>query len=219
MRVVIADDHEVVRIGLRTILEQSGEDYEVIGEASSGGALLKMLADTQCDLLIVDFLMPEDYAVLPLDGVALLRELRRRHPKLPVVVLTMMRNWAIFRTMYQEGADAVVEKISVVNELLLALRTVRNGRTYVSKHLGDQLLDEHVSQRQIDRGRVKPILSAREAEVIRMFVQGRSITEIAALKHRSVKTVSRQKRSAMAKLGLTSDSQLFDYARIHGLAG
>jgi two-component system capsular synthesis response regulator RcsB len=207
----------VVRIGLRTILQHSGEGYEVVGEASGGAGLLKLLADTPCDLLLVDFLMPDETTAQPLDGVALLHELRRRYPKLPLIVLTMMRNSAIFRTMYQEGANAVVEKGAIVDELLIALRTVRNGRTYVSKYLTRQLAGEHVVLRPAKGGGAKPILSRREVEVIRMFAQGHSITEIAALTHKSVKTVSRQKRSAMLKLGLNGDSELFEYARTHGL--
>lgn len=207
----------MVRIGLRTILQHSGEGYEVVGEASGGAGLLKLLADTPCDLLLVDFLMPDETTAQPLDGVALLHELRRRYPKLPIIVLTMMRNSAIFRTMYQEGANAVVEKGAIVDELLIALRTVRNGRTYVSKYLTRQLAGEHVVLRPAKGGGAKPILSRREVEVIRMFAQGHSITEIAALTHKSVKTVSRQKRSAMLKLGLNGDSELFEYARTHGL--
>jgi len=219
VRVVIADDHEVVRIGLRTILQHSGEGYEVVGEAAGGVELLKVLADRPCDLALVDFLMPDDAAGHALDGVALLHELHRRYPKLPIIVLTMMRNTAIFRTMYQEGANAVVEKSAIVDELLIALRTVRSGRTYVSKHLTRQLAGDFPAQQRAEGGASKPILSRREVEVIRMFALGHSITEIAALTHKSVKTVSRQKRSAMLKLGLNSDTQLFEYARTHGLAG
>ncbi|GLQ89869.1 response regulator transcription factor [Dyella flagellata] len=220
MRVVIADDHEVVRIGLRTILEHCGEDYEVVGQAAGGVKLLEVLAHTACDLVILDFLMPdEQQGAVALDGVTLLHEIRRRHPRLPIVVLTALRNSAIFRSLYQEGADAVVEKAHVVHELLLALRTVRGGRTYVSRHLGEQLAGEHATRTQADGAKAGPQLSRREMEVIRMFAQGRSITEIATLTHRSVKTVSRQKRSAMEKLGLSSDGQLFEYARTHGLAG
>ncbi|RUL72687.1 response regulator transcription factor [Dyella choica] len=220
MRVVIADDHEVVRIGLRTILDHSGEDYEVVGQADGGAELLEVLAHTACDVVILDFLMPdEQQGAVALDGVALLHEMRRRHPRLPIVVLTTLRNSAILRSMYQEGADAVVEKTHVVHELLLALRTVRNGRTYVSKHLGEQLAGEYTARAQVDGAKAGPQLSKREVEVIRMFAQGRSITEIATLTHRSVKTVSRQKRSAMEKLGLSSDGQLFEYSRTHGLVG
>ena len=219
MRVVIADDHEVVRIGLRTLLQHSGEAYEVVGEAAGGGELLRLLATTPCDAAIVDFLMPEEENALSIDGIVLLHELRRRYPKLPIMVLTMVRNFAILRAIYQEGVDAVVEKAAIVDELLVALRTIRSGRTYVSKRLAEQLASEHLTHRRVERGTPKPILSRRETEVIRMFVQGRSITEIANLTHKSVKTVSRQKRSAMAKLGLSSDGQLFEYAHAHGLAG
>lgn len=209
----------MVRIGLRTILQHSGEGYEVVGEAAGGMELLKVLADTPCDLVLVDFLMPEDGAAHPLDGIALLHELRRRYPALPIVVLTMMSNAAIFRTMYREGANAVVEKAAMVDELLVALRTVRAGRTYVSERVTQHLAGDRPVQRPVERGAPKPVLSRREVDVIRMFAQGRSITEIAALTHKSVKTVSRQKRSAMLKLGLSSDSQLFEYARTHGLSG
>jgi two-component system capsular synthesis response regulator RcsB len=210
----------VVRIGLRTILEHSGEAYTVVGQAAGGSELLEVLAKTVCELVIVDFLMPDERnGAIALDGVTLLHEIRRRHPKLPIVVLTTLRNSAIFRSMYQGGADAVVEKAHVVDELLHALRTVRNGRTYFSKHHGEQLMSDHAGRAQQPGSQAGPPLSRREAEVIRMFAQGRSLTEIAALTHRSIKTVSRQKRSAMDKLGLSSDGQLFEYARTHGLAG
>lgn len=219
MRIVTADDHEVVRIGLRTLLQQGSEGYEVVGEAANGNELLGVLARTACDLVIVDFLMQNDGASL--DGVVLLRELRRRYPKLSILVLTMLRNPAIIRTMYQEGVDAVVEKGGMADELMVALRTVRAGRSYVPRHFQERLADglDFVTDKRADRGDAKPILSAREAEVVRMFVQGRSLTEIAARTHRSIKTISRQKRSAMLKLGIVNDSQLFEYARTHGLYG
>lgn len=219
MRIVTADDHEVVRIGLRTLLQQGSEGYEVVGEAANGRELLGVLARTVCDLVIVDFLMQNDSA--PLDGVVLLRELRRRYPKLRILVLTMLRNPAIVRTMYQEGVDAVVEKGGMAGELMIALRTVRAGRSYVPRHFQERLADglDFVTDKRADRSDTKPILSAREAEVVRMFVQGHSLTDIAATTHRSIKTISRQKRNAMVKLSIDNDSQLFEYARLHGLYG
>jgi two-component system capsular synthesis response regulator RcsB len=219
VRIVVADGHEIVRIGLRTLFQHGREGYEIVAEASNGSELLHVLAHTPSDLVIVDFLMQgED---MSLDGVVLLRELRRRHPTLRVVVLTMLRNLAIFRTMYREGAAAVVEKASMVDELLVALRTVRAGRTYVSRQLGEHLIDASnaaVDKHEEHGGAVRH-LSAREAEVVRLFAQGLALTEIAAFMHRSVKTISRQKRNAMLKLGLTNDRQLFEYARMHGLYG
>jgi two-component system, NarL family, captular synthesis response regulator RcsB len=217
VRVVIADDHELVRIGLRAVLQRGGEGYEVVGEASSGSELLKVLAHTSCDVAIVDFQMPEDQASM--DGVMLLRELRRRHPRLRVVVLTMLRNIAIFRTMYQEGVEAVVEKTAVVQELFVALRAVRAGRTYMSKGVREQLMERSASAADPSPADRRPAqaLSVREAEVMRLLAQGLTVSEVARITHRSVKTISLQKHSAMAKLGLVNDQQLFDYVRASGL--
>lgn len=217
VRVVIADDHEVVRIGLRTLLQRSNEGYELVGEVSSGNELLKLLASTSCDMVIVDFQMPEDVA--PLDGVMLLRELRGRFPRLRIVVMTMLRNLAIFRTMYREGANAVVEKAAVVDEFFTALRTVRAGRTYMSKRFCERLADYALpaAEPRAEAGKQPQALSLREVEVVRLLAQGSTVSEVARITRRSVKTISWQKHSAMAKLGLTNDQQLFDYARTSGL--
>ena len=217
MRVVIADDHELVRIGLRTVLQRSGEDYEVVGEAASGNELLKVLTHTSCEAAIVDFQMPED--ATGMDGVVLLRELRRRHPRLRIVVLTMLRNVAIFRAMYREGVEAVVEKAEAVEELLLALRVVRAGRTYMGKQIREQHIERSRTSDDTSpvTGRKVHALSAREAEVMRLLATGLTVSDVARITHRSVKTISLQKRSAMAKLGIANDQQLFDYVRTSGL--
>lgn len=208
----------MVRIGVRVILERSDEGYEVVGQAAGGGELLEVLASTACDLVITDFLMPEEKeGAMTLDGINLLRELRKRYRALPVVVLTMVRNSAIFRTMYQQGVDAVVEKAHLVPELLSALRTVRSGRTYVGQHGVKRRTRDHAVHGRLAGDQPGPRLSRREAEVIGLFVQGRSITEIAALTGRSVKTISRQKRCAMEKLELSTNGQVFAYARANGL--
>lgn len=221
MRVVIADDHEVVRIGLRTVLQRSGEGYELVGEASNGTELLKLLASTSCDMVIVDFQMPEDAKpkIGPMDGVVLLRELRRRFPRLRIVVLTMLRNLAIFRTLYREGVDAVVEKAAMVDEFFTALRTVRAGRTYFSKQLGERWMTRAMpaAEPPAEADKWLQALSVREVEVVRLLAQGLSVSEVARITRRSVKTISWQKHSAMTKLGLNNDQQLFDYARTSGL--
>ena len=207
----------MVRIGLRAVLQRSGEGYELAGESASGSELLELLAHTPCDLVIVDFQMPEDTAALA--GVLLLRELRHRFPTLRIVVLTTSHSTAICRAMYREGVDAVVEKASMVDELLVALRTVRAGGTYVGKPLREQGVDVSRATKPPSpaRGKRTLTLSMREAEVIRLLAQGLSVSEVARITHRSVKTVSWQKHSAMAKLGIGNDQQLFDYARTRGL--
>lgn len=217
MRVVIADDHEVVRIGLRTLLLQRGEDYTLVGEARNGTELLDVLAGCRCDLLILDFIMSSDH--VPSDGIYLLRKLRERYPELPVVILTTIGNTALFRAMYAEGARAVVEKASAVNELIRAIQVVGMGRTYISNHMSRKLAEGYglVVGKHATPGDNRPALSVREAEVVRLLSHGMSVSDIARSNGLSIKTISQQKRNAMHKLGLTSDRHLFEYASVSGL--
>ncbi|GFZ87927.1 hypothetical protein GCM10011408_03220 [Dyella caseinilytica] len=149
------------------------------------------------------------------DGLPLLRRLRRDHPKLPIIVLTMMQNPALTRGMLAAGVTGLVGKMAMTKELLLAIGAVLNGRTYIC-----EAMREHVSDWTIPHaveGSDPAVLSQREAEVVRLYAQGLTVTQIAEQLHRSVKTVSQQKNDAMRKLGVTSNTQLFEYARAYGL--
>lgn len=212
-RIVIADDHPVVMLGIRALLkEHSG--LKVVGEASNGRELLPLLAGEPCDLLITDFSMPyEDGSG---DGLPLLRRVRRDHPKLPVIVLTMVHNAALTRGMLAAGVNGLVAKAAMTKELQLAVGAVMNGRTYICEAMREHVIDWSPSV-EPDGSTDPAVLSQREAEVVRLYAQGLSVTQIAEQLHRSVKTVSQQKNDAMRKLGLTSNTQLFEYARTYGL--
>jgi two-component system capsular synthesis response regulator RcsB len=215
-RIVIADDHPVVALGIRALLKDRS-DMQVVGEASSGRELLAMLASGPCDLLITDFSMPYEEGAG--DGLPLLRRVRREHPTLPIIVLTMLHNPALTRGMLAAGVNGLVGKVAMMRELLLAISAVLHGRTYIC-----EAMREHVLDRDPPRSPGEPestidptVLSQREAEVVRLYAQGLTITQIAEHLHRSVKTVSQQKNDAMRKLGITSNTQLFEYARVYGL--
>jgi two-component system, NarL family, captular synthesis response regulator RcsB len=218
-RIVIADDHPVVTLGIRALVKPLG-DVEVVGEAGSGGELLGVLASEPCDLLITDFSMPyEDGSG---DGLPLLRRLRRDYPKLPIIVLTMLHNPALTRGMLAVGVNGLVSKVAMMKELLLAIGAVMNGRTYICETMREHVVDWTPARgagegAQAANGGDPAVLSQREAEVVRLFAQGLSVTQIAEHLHRSVKTVSQQKNDAMRKLGVTSNTQLFEYARAYGL--
>ncbi|MBE1162400.1 response regulator transcription factor [Dyella acidiphila] len=212
-RIVIADDHPVVALGIRALLKGFGQ-VEVVGEASSGGELLALLADEPCDLLITDFSMPYEDGTG--DGLPLLRRLRRDHPKLPIIVLTMVHNPALTRGMLAAGVNGLVGKMAMTKELLLAIGAVLNGRTYICESMRDHVSDAATPQ-AATHGADPAVLSKREAEVVRLYAQGLTVTQIAEQLHRSVKTVSQQKNDAMRKLGVTSNTQLFEYARAYGL--
>ncbi|GLQ90751.1 response regulator transcription factor [Dyella flagellata] len=212
-RIVIADDHPVVMLGIRALLkERSG--MQVIGEASNGRELLAVLASEPCDLLITDFSMPyEDGSG---DGLPLLRRVRRDHPRLPIIVLTMVHNAALTRGMLAAEVNGLVAKVAMTKELQLAIGAVMNGRTYICEAMREHVVDWS-AQEGPERAAEAVVLSQREAEVVRLYAQGLSVTQIAEQLHRSVKTVSQQKNDAMRKLGITSNTQLFEYARTYGL--
>lgn len=208
MRIIISDDHPVVLIGLKTSLHDYGGGLKVVGEANSGPGLLDLLARMPCDLLITDFSMPAD--TNGCDGLALLQTLRERYPELPILVLTMLRNPALVQNMISVGVRGVVDKMAMAKELMLAIDVIRAGRSYLSERMRQQIEGMYPVGDE-------PVVSRREAEVIRFLAQGLTVSEIARRLDRSVKTISQQKRDAMRKLNLSSDKQLYDYARVVGL--
>jgi len=157
------------------------------------------------------------------DGLLLLRRLRRRYPALPIIVLTMIHNTALVRGMLAAGANGVVGKTAMAKELLHAIQAVTNGRAYLGEGMQGAL--GHDAAVDSDSDQVAMVsalasvatLSPREAEVVRMYTNGLTVTQIAERLRRSVKTVSQQKSDAMRKLGLTSNTQLYEFARGSGL--
>lgn len=207
MRIIIADDHPVVLMGLRVTLQGYSARFEITGEASNGTALMDRLASVPCDLLITDFCMSEDPDSI--DGIAMLQSIHDSYPKLPTIVLTMLNNPGLVQGMLAAGVRGVVDKMSLTKELTQAITAVTAGRIYLSERTKKQLLEYSAEGKQT--------LSTREAEVVRMFAQGLTVTEIANRTNRSVRTISQQKRDAMRKLGLAGDKQLHEYAKTTGL--
>lgn len=210
VRIIIADDHSVVLAGVRALLERESPQMRIVAEAASGQMLLDILGGApECDVVVTDFSMPAQEG-RNCDGIPLLQALRRRHPDLRVVVLTMIENPALLQAMLDTGIHGLVDKVSSMPELLQAVRDAAAGRRYVCREV--RMLLKAVSD-----GAMLLKLSAHEAEVVRLFVQGLTVTEIAERLSRSVKTISRQKSDAMRKLGVENHSQLYAYARDHGL--
>jgi two-component system capsular synthesis response regulator RcsB len=208
----------VVLLGIKALLHEHGAGMRVVGEASCARELLALLPTCGCDLLITDYSMPD--AAGAEDGLAWLKRLRREYPALPVIVLTMIHNPALVRGMLGAGVNGVVGKAAMTRELLLAIRAVAAGRTYVGEHVREAIADppaQEAGQEDADKDNDPSALSRREAEIVRLYASGLSVTQIAERVHRSVKTISQQKNNAMRKLGLTSNSQLYEYARVWGL--
>lgn len=207
-RLIIADDHPVVRLGLRAILERQG-DYRIVAEVDSPESLAFALERTPVDLLITDFAMP---CTTSPDGHAMLSMIRRRYPALPVALFTMFNNIPSLRIAMQLGIRAIIDKSAPMDLIPDALRDVRAGMTYVSQSL------RHAMEMDVPGLPCSGVaLSPKEMEVLRLYVSGSSVTQIAAQLGRTVSTISRQRSMAMDKLGLSTEAELFAYAYEHGL--
>ncbi|MGF6087825.1 response regulator [Pseudomonas sp. 18173] len=207
MRVVIADDHSVVRIGLRMLISASRQ-CEIVGEADGADSLMNLLAETPCDLLITDFAMPGGQHA---DGLKMLSTIQRRYPKLPIILVTMFSSVTTARAALALRVSGIVAKADSATELLLAINAVSDGRRYLSERLRTMLAN---TSSQLHESR----LSAREHEVVRLLASGMTVSEIANHFNRSVSTISKQKNMAMLRLGISTDVDLFSYARDNGMS-
>jgi len=212
LRILIADDHPIFRIGLRAVLQQD-PDLVVVGEASTPSQLTQWLEEGECDLLITDFMMPAEHQN---DGLRLLETVHRRWPTLPILVVTMLTNGGLFRSMLEAGVRGVLGKASLVSELPQAIAQLRRNKVFIAESVSQVLLQE--GETRPDRLFEREALSPRELEVTRLLAGGLSVGEIAQQLNRSKQTVSAQKVSAMRKLGVANDAALFIYLQEHGLA-
>ncbi|MBD8684621.1 response regulator [Pseudomonas sp. CFBP 13719] len=211
LRIVLADDHPIFRIGLRAVLERD-PGLRVVAEASSPEELTRCLSETECGLLITDFMMPSKEQS---DGLRLIAYVRRHWPKLPVLVVTMLTNPGLLRSILNLGVAGLLGKASLVNELPTAIASLKRNKPFVAQSVKSILaLPSDTPARRIT-GHVD--LSPRELEITRLLAQGLSVNEIAAQLNRSKQTISAQKVSAMRKLGIGNDAALYIYLQAHGL--
>ena len=210
IRVVVADDHPVILFGAEhALLKFPG--IQVVGRARQSTELIKALQTTPCDVLVTDLAMPGgQYG----DGLPLIGYLRRNFPDIPIVVLTMLENAALLKRLGELGVIAVVHKSDDLSHIGLAVQHVSRNLEYMSPQVKVALESLRINSGGKNE---EVILSKRELEVVRLFVSGMTIKEISEKLNRSIKTISTQKNTAMRKLGLDRDSELFQYAQSNGL--
>ncbi|MBD8729812.1 response regulator [Pseudomonas sp. CFBP 13710] len=210
IKTIVADDHSAVRLGLRIALERAPRArFSVVGEAENANRVLESLQQHACDLLITDYRMPQLEGG---DGLALLRQVRLRYPRLPVLVLTTLDNPMVLRAILDSGARGLYDKQECLSHLSTAAHSLMRGNHYLSARFTRRLAEYEVEHRGAHER-----LSARELEVLRLLVGGMSGRDVAARLQRSEKTISRQKRCAMEKLGIGHDAALQEYAAVVGL--
>lgn len=202
-RVVLADDHPVVLKGINLALTKDGF-ADVVGEAQSPDELLAVLAAQPCDALITDFSMPEPGR----DGLALLAEVRRLYPSLPVMVITTLANPALYREILEIGVRGLIGKSGDAREIPEALQRIVSNHVYLGASVREMIMTP--PGEPVGKGTLAD-LSPRELEILRLFAAGNSVTDIARATGRGLSTVSQQKTNAMRKLRLETDAEIFEY--------
>ncbi|WP_233801472.1 response regulator [Paraburkholderia sp. HP33-1] len=206
IRILIADDHAIVRGGLKQIIATTS-DIVVAAEAAQGAEVIDKLRSCAVDLLLLDMTMPG------ISGVALIRRVRADHPSLPVLVLSIHDEAQVASRALRAGATGYLTKDSDPEVLLAAIRKLAGGGRFIDPKLVDAMVFE------TQRGDVPPheVLSDREFQVLQMLAAGRSINEIAQACALSAKTISTHKMRLMQKLGLSNNAEVIRYAIRHGM--
>lgn len=207
IRILIADDHAVVREGIKHIFSEV-PDVSIAGEASNGQEVLENIGKKDFELLLLDIAMPGR------DGLEVLREVKALRPKLPVLILSMFPEEQYALRALRSGASGYMTKDSIPHELVNAVRKVLKGGRYVSSSFSDVLLTELTSDVQ------KPpheTLSDRELQIMRMIASGKAIKKIASELSLSSKTVYTYRARVLEKMGMNNNMELTHYATKHGL--
>ena len=196
IRVLLADDHVVVRDGLRLILEADG-DMTVVGDAANGQDALRKARELHPDVVLMDIAMPD------LNGIEATQRIREQYPSVQVVILSMHATTEHIHRALQAGARGYLLKESAGKEVATAIRAVHAGRRYMSEQIAETALNDYARRRKAPNDR-SPIeqLSPREREVLQLVVEGKSSTDIATLVHLSPKTIDTYRGRIMEKLGV-----------------
>jgi two-component system response regulator NreC len=210
-RLLLVDDHAVVRSGLRMLLEPEA-DFEIVGEAGSGREALRAVAEMRPDIVLMDIGLPD------ISGIEAAAEIKRLRPETAIVALTIHEDEEYFFKMLAAGASGYVPKRAAPEELLTALRAAATGEVYLYPSLAKLLVTDYLAQDSAARqAETLDGLTDREREVLAHLADGASNGEIAETLSISPKTVARHRENIMRKLGLHSRTELVKYAIRKGI--
>ena len=211
VRVLVADDHAILRSGLRLVLQRE-RDLVVAGEAADGRAAVEWMNREHADVIVMDVGMPG------LNGIAATEQILRKHPGTGVIMLSMHSDETYVLRGLRAGARGYVLKESAENELIAAIRAVMAGKSYFSPKVSRLLQQEHVEQMRRSGGEDSyDLLTDREREVLQLVAEGKSNKEIAACLFLSVYTVETHRKNILEKLGLHGTADLILYAVRKGM--
>lgn len=207
IRILIADDHEIVRAGFAQFIEDQ-DDMEIAGEAATGDEVIALIRKESFDVVLLDISMPHK------NGIDCLRVIRQIHENLPVLVLSGFPEEHYAVNMLRSGANGYIAKNAPPEELLKAIRVVARGKRYLSETAAELVSAELARPNE---RKLHEMLSAREFQIFRKLAAGQSPTEIGDELHLSVKTVSTYRARVLEKMGLKTNADLTYYAIKHAL--
>jgi two-component system response regulator NreC len=210
-RIVIAEDHTIVREGLRALLS-SNPAFEIVGEAEDGLDAIRCVEDLMPDLVLMDLTMPR------MNGMEVIKELKRRWPEIKIIALTVHRTEEYFLASLQAGADGYVLKDANYDELLMAIKNVLSGKSYLSPAVSKRVIEGYVEgKKNLGCKSLWDTLTQREKEVLKLIAEGYKNKEIADYLCLSVKTVDKHRTNLMRKLDLHNVSALTAFAIEKGI--
>ena len=205
IRILMADDHTILREGIRSLLEDQ-PDMQVVGEAEDGRAVVQLAGELQPDVVLMDIAMPR------LNGLEATRQIKRDHPRIALLILTMHDNEEYVRQVLAAGASGYVLKRAAASELVAAIRAVHRGEAVLSPAVTRLVLEDYLRRDGSAGAPASGELTPREREVLQLIAEGYTSKEIAEMLSLSVKTVQAHRTSLMQKLDLHDRGDLIKYA-------
>jgi DNA-binding NarL/FixJ family response regulator len=210
LRIIVADDHEVVRQGIRAVLESQPE-WQVCAEASNGREAIQKAEELKPDVVVLDVAMPE------VNGLVAVREILQNRPETKILMLTMHESEQIIREVLEAGAHGYLLKSDAGRDLVTAVTALNRNKRFFTSKVAEMVLENVTRNKLRPEVAVKDVLTAREREVVQLLAEGRSTREVAEVLGLSVKTAETHRSNVMRKLDLHSVSELVLYAVRNGL--
>ena len=210
IRILLADDHRIMREGLRALLEKEA-GIEILAEAENGRTAVELSRELNPDVVIIDIGMPD------LNGIDATRQIVAESPSVKVIALSMHADRKFVREMLSAGASGYLLKDAAFEELSMALATVINNQTYLSPSVADTVVRDYLGTIDTKASGGSPALTKREREVLQLIAEGRSTKDIASHLYVSIKTIETHRKQIMDKIGVNSVAELTKYAIREGL--